>query len=106
MTRLILMIVLMTPAFAMAAGDPEAGRDKSVPCQACHGEDGLGIDPMYPIIAGQYPDYIEKALKDYRGGSRTNALMSGFATNLTDQDIEDLAAWYSSQPGLQDLDSD
>ncbi len=97
-----LAIVAMSPA-AMGAGDPAAGKEKSVPCQACHGEDGRGIDPTYPVIAGQHADYLEKSLTDYREGRRVNPLMSGFAANLTDQDIEDLAAWYASREGLTDL---
>lgn len=88
-------------------GDADAGREKSTPCQACHGESGIAVDAnLYPTIAGQYPSYIEKALKDYRDGKRVNPLMSSFAANLSDQDIEDLAAWYASQGGLNDLSGD
>jgi cytochrome c553 len=61
---------------------------------------------MYPNLAGQHASYIRKSLQDYRDGQRVNPLMSGFATNLSDQDIEDLAAWFASQPGLRDLSSD
>ena len=61
------------------------------------------LDPTYPNLAGQYASYLERALMDYREGKRTNAIMAGFAQNLTDQDIADLAAWYSSQQGLEDI---
>lgn len=90
-----------TPALA---GDPETGKEKSVTCVACHGEDGLGTNPMYPVLAGQYEDYLVHALRAYRDGSRKNAIMAGLATTLSDEDIEDLAAYYASLPaGLATL---
>lgn len=72
-------------------------------CQACHGPQGLSADPSYPVLAGQYRDYLVKALEDYRSGARRNAVMAGFAGQLSDADIETLAAWYSSRKGLRDL---
>lgn len=90
------------PAFAR--GDAAAGKEKSLACQACHGADGNSIDPMYPRISGQYEDYLARALREYRGGARKNVIMVGFATQLSDQDILDLAAYFSSLPGeLGDL---
>jgi cytochrome c553 len=77
--------------------------DKTQICQTCHGVDGLGTDPAYPALAGQHSSYIIRALRDYRDGARKNTVMSGFARNLTDQDIEDLAGWYSGLRGLRDL---
>lgn len=92
-----------TPAFA-AKGDLEAGKSKSVACQACHGADGNSIDPMYPRIAGQYADYLARALHEYKNGNRKNAIMAGFATTLSDQDILDLSAYFAALPGkLDDL---
>jgi cytochrome c553 len=70
-------------------------------CAACHGQDGVGILPEYPVLAGQHPDYIERALGDYRSGKRQNAIMNGFAAQLTDADIKALAAYFSAQPGLR-----
>jgi cytochrome c553 len=70
-------------------------------CAACHGPDGVGILPEYPVLAGQHPDYIERALGDYRSGKRQNAIMNGFAAPLTDADIKALAAFFSAQPGLR-----
>lgn len=102
-TLLAALAALLASPLTLAAGDPAAGKEKSVACQACHGEDGHGIDPTYPKIAGQHADYLAKALTDYRDGHRVNPLMSGFAATLTDQDIEDLAAWYASREGLTDL---
>jgi cytochrome c553 len=70
-------------------------------CVACHGNDGIGIMPEYPNLAGQHADYIAHSLKAYRAGQRNNAVMGGMAAALTDKDISELADYYSSQrPGL------
>jgi cytochrome c553 len=79
------------------------GQQKAATCEACHGKNGLSLDPNYPNLAGQHQSYLIKALSDYRAGRRVNAIMGSFASQLRNQDIEDLAAWYSSQPGLKDL---
>ncbi len=65
--------------------------------------DGKSVDPSYPNLAGQHENYLQKTLADYRAGRRTNLIMAPMAAGLSDQDIEDLAAWYASQDGLQDL---
>ena len=91
------------PLTASAKGNPAAGKAKSVTCQACHGVDGKAIAPDYPNLGGQYASYLEKALRDYRDGRRTNMIMAPMAAGLTDQDIKDLAAWYASQEGLEDI---
>lgn len=91
------------PAAAHADGSPEAGREKAKVCEACHDPSGKVIDPSYPILAGQYESYLVKALADYRAGRRTNPVMAPMAANLSDRDIEDLAAFYASLEGLQDL---
>jgi cytochrome c553 len=77
--------------------------DKAQVCEACHGRDGLGADPSYPVLAGQHSSYLARALKDYREGIRQNAIMGGFAASLSDKDIDELAAWYASLNGLKDL---
>jgi cytochrome c553 len=80
---------------------PKAGQT----CVACHGNDGIGIMPEYPNLAGQHADYIEQALKAYRAGQRKNPVMGGMATSLTDADIEALARYYSGQrPSLCSTD--
>ena len=66
-------------------------------CLACHGTNGVGITADYPTIAGQHKDYIERALHDYQKGGRKNPVMAGMAATLTPADIEQLAAYYSSQ---------
>jgi cytochrome c553 len=70
-------------------------------CVACHGNDGVGILPEYPNLAGQHEDYLRRALQNYKTGVRKNAIMAGMAAPLTEKDIEELARYYSSQrPGL------
>ena len=74
-------------------------------CVACHGNDGIGIMPEYPSLSGQHAGYLEQALKAYRSGKRSNAVMAGMASPLTDEDIKELAAYYSSQrPSLCSTD--
>ena len=84
---------------AAAGGKAEAGKAKAAQvCAACHGADGAKPSgPDQPILAGQYYDYLVKAMADYKSGKRNNAIMKGFATSLSVQDMEDLAAWFSSQ---------
>ncbi|MGK7296498.1 MAG: c-type cytochrome [Candidatus Wenzhouxiangella sp. M2_3B_020] len=97
---------LAAPADA-AQGDYRRGLEKSQVCQSCHGRTGNeSLQPSYPKLAGQHADYLVHALKSYRNGDRQNAVMAGFAGNLSDQDIADLAAWYSRQEGLTDLSID
>ena len=79
-----------------AAGSVIAGRQKALACQACHGMDGKAKIPEAPNLAGQSDIYLVKALKDYRSGARKNDMMSLVAPALKDQDIDDLAAYYSA----------
>ena len=78
------------------SGNAAAGKQKAVTvCAACHGADGkTPIDPSYP--AGQYPDYLLKALKEYKSGKRVNAIMAGQVQALTDADMANLALYYGS----------
>ena len=80
-----------------------AGYEKAKVCEACHGVTGKSVDPTFPNLAGQHASYLAQALGDYRSGARTNPVMAGMAANLSNQDIVDLAAWFASQQGLQDL---
>lgn len=102
-TLLLTVLLLAAPSALLAKGDPNAGKNKAQTCAACHGTDGKSISPTYPNLAGQHESYLVKALADYRAGRRTNPVMGPMATGLSDQDIEDLAAWYASQDGLKDL---
>jgi cytochrome c553 len=66
-------------------------------CVACHGTDGVGITAEYPTLSGQYRDYLERSLSDYKRGNRKNPVMAGFVQTLTPEDIAALAAYYSAQ---------
>lgn len=90
-------LLLFAGSAAIAGGDVEAGKEKSAQCAACHGPTGVSQDPNFPIIAGQYADYLIKALEDYKSGARKNPIMAGFAAGLSQRDREDLAAFYSRQ---------
>ena len=81
------------------------GKATGQSCIDCHGADGNApIDPTYPKLGGQYADYLAHALQAYRSGDRQNALMTNQATQLSDQDIADLAAYFGSRPSqLRDL---
>jgi len=94
-----LALVLGLAQNASAKGNAEAGKTKAAQvCAACHGADGAKPSaPDQPILAGQYYDYLVKALSDYRSGKRNNAIMKGFTAGLSRQDIEDLSAWFASQ---------
>ncbi|MGZ5584480.1 MAG: c-type cytochrome [Usitatibacter sp.] len=103
MTRKILFAALLAaaaPALA-ASGDAEVGKKKSAPCAACHGANGISVSPEFPNLAGQYPDYIQTALTHYRNGKRKNPIMQLQVKDLTQKDMMDLAAYFSSQKGLQ-----
>jgi cytochrome c553 len=97
------MVLILVSQAVIAGGNPGDGKQKAATCEACHGKDGHSVDPNYPDLAGQHESYLIKALSDYRAGRRSNVIMGGFASQLSNQDIQDLAAWYSSQPGLKDL---
>lgn len=77
------------------AGDPEAGKEKSVACAACHGPAGVSANPDWPNLAGQKVGYLAIQLKAFRNGDRVNVLMSPMAAGLSDEDIDDLAAYYA-----------
>ena len=90
----------ISSAATAASGDATAGKKKSTPCAACHGENGISVSPEFPNLAGQYPDYIETALRHYQNGKRKNPIMAAQVKELNQKDILDLAAYFSSQHGL------
>ena len=98
------LLALLAAATALAAGqvaaaDIEAGKKKAQEvCAACHNMDGISIIADYPKLAGQYPDDLAKALRDYKSGARKNPIMAGMAAGLTPKDIDDVSAYFSSLP--------
>jgi len=97
LAALTLVAVFGWTSSAHAAGTVEAGQAKSATCMACHGMDGNSANPEWPSLAGQHSSYILKQLKHFKSGERQNALMAPMAMILSDQDMEDLAAYFASQ---------
>lgn len=97
------LVFALAAGFAHAAqmGDPEAGKAKSQTCAACHGADGIGTAPENPNLAGQVPGYISAQLARFKSGVRANPIMRGMASGLSQQDMADLDAYFSSLPGKQ-----
>ncbi|MBT7438623.1 MAG: cytochrome c4 [Thiotrichales bacterium] len=91
----ILITSLSNPI--LAVGDAEAGQAKSATCMGCHGLAGNSTIPNFPKLAGQSEAYIVKQLQYFKSGERGNAMMAGVALSLSDQDMEDVAAYYSIQ---------
>ena len=96
-TMLLLAVATSLPLTAYAAGDAEAGKAKASLCAACHGETGTSPNDIWPNLAGQKAAYLAKQMKDFRDGNRKDPMMSPMAASLTDEDIDNLAAYYSSQ---------
>lgn len=86
----------------LANGNSENGKQKAAICFACHGTDGNSVDPQYPRLAGQYNLYLQRVLHEYKDGQRDNPIMKGMVATLSDQDIEDVSAYFSSLPSKLD----
>lgn len=94
------LIVATTSQAAPVVGDAAKGKEKAGQiCHACHGLDGNGVpgQPVWPKLAGQHPDYIYKQLNNFKNNERYNVQMSPMAQPLTDEEMRNLAAYYSSQ---------
>lgn len=95
---LIASFIIALPSFTFAAGDAAAGKEKSAICATCHGANGIAIAPIYPNLNGQKAPYLVSSLKAYKSGQRKggmSAIMVPQVMSLSDQDIADLAAYYS-----------
>lgn len=79
-----------------AKGSVAAGKEKARACQVCHGEGGRSTKPTYPVLAGQHAQYIQKQLRAFKDGTRKDPIMNGMAAPLSEQDIEDVAAFFQS----------
>jgi outer membrane protein OmpA-like peptidoglycan-associated protein len=82
----------------MGVGDPVAGKEKSAFCQGCHGEDGNSVSGVFPKLAGQWSDYLQKQIREFQNGARVNETMTDMATSISEfQDLYDIAAYFASQ---------
>src|SRR5262245_35148752 len=95
LTATIMVASLGIAGAAQAAGNAETGKAKSATCVACHGATGQGVAPN-PAIAGKPEAQFVQALKDYKSGAKPNPIKRGITAALSDQDMEDLAAYYTS----------
>jgi cytochrome c553 len=89
-------VLLGLSGAVLAAGDAAAGKTKAATCAGCHGAEGLSNNPMWPNLKGQKEAYLIKQMKAFRDGTRSDPMMSPMAKPLTDADIDNLAAYYSS----------
>jgi cytochrome c553 len=103
-------VLLAACAFAASAFGAETIplekiQEKAKTCAACHGPDGnASISALYPRLAGQYHDYLARALHEYKSGERKNPIMAGFAATLSEAEIDGLSRYFGSLPGkLDDL---
>ncbi|MBF0264055.1 MAG: c-type cytochrome [Gammaproteobacteria bacterium] len=95
-TATLISSTLITNA-AIAQGNAEAGKSKSMTCSACHGADGNSIAPNFPSLAGQGESYLYKQISDFKKANRTDPSMTAMVAPLSDQDMHDLAAFFSAQ---------
>jgi cytochrome c553 len=91
-----LATVLSIASFSALAGDPVAGKAKSMTCAGCHGINGISSNGMWPNLAGQKEAYLASQLKMFRSGQRNNAMMTAMSKGLSDADIANLAAYYAN----------
>ena len=98
--NMLLISMLLACSAPVLAGNATAGKEKAKACAACHGPDGNSASADFPKLAGQHADYIVKSLQGYKNGTRKNPVMAPMGANLSQRDIEDLAAFFSQQQGL------
>lgn len=88
---------------ASASGNADAGKKLAQSCVSCHNND-LKAGGNVPILAGQYPSYLIRAISDYQSGTRKNALMQSMVENLSEQDVENIAAYFAGMEGLSTVE--
>ena len=105
----MLAICLIFATYVSAEGNPEAGQKKAAACAACHGPDGNSANPAWPKLAGQGQKYLVEQMLLFKNRTRVNTLMNLQVENLSVQDIQDIAAYFSNQvttPGTADADKE
>ena len=98
------VVILFLIVTSINAADPKLGKEVSKQCVTCHGEDGNSPAPNFPRLAGQHEDYLVHALESYKLGTRKNAIMAGIVAALSEEDMRNVAAFYSIQSGLKKVD--
>jgi cytochrome c553 len=96
LSKYLIVAVFSAYAALAHAADPNTGKTKSSSCSVCHGLNGVAVTPEAPNLAGQPSIYLAQQLKNYKSGKRSHEIMSLIAKQLGEQDIDDIAAWYSS----------
>ncbi len=96
-TAVMMGLMVLGSGAALAAGDAAAGKTKYAMCKGCHGAHGVSKNPNYPTLAGKEADYLTKKLKGFRSKEIKNPTMNAMAAGLSDADIDNLAAYLSSQ---------
>ncbi|WP_020408327.1 c-type cytochrome [Hahella ganghwensis] len=91
-TSILLSTLLSTP---LMAADAAAGKAKAATCAGCHGQEGISGNDLWPNLAGQKKGYLEKQLKAFRDGTRNDPMMTSMTKSLSDEDIANLAIYYS-----------
>jgi cytochrome c553 len=103
---LLASLFVLVSAAALGAGSADDGQSKSTACIACHGPNGNSANPEWPNLAGQHEQYILKQLQAFKSGARKNPLMTPMAMGLSDDDVEDLAAYFAAQKPAGTLETD
>ncbi len=98
MMKKIFLLMFISIITLTSAADIEAGKAKSAVCAICHGQNGIGMTPIYPNLAGQKAQYLEKQIKAFRDGIRKDPTMKPMVAPLSDEDIANLAAYYADLP--------
>ena len=99
MKKMAFILALCNTFAVYPAGDYQAGQNKSTVCAACHGPKGISTNPIWPNLAGQHASYLTKQLHDFKQNhGRSAPTMTPMVANLSEQDMDDLAVFYSKQP--------
>lgn len=99
MKKLALAFILCSPLIIYAQENPQTGQNKAAVCTACHGQQGISTNPIWPNLAGQSEKYMVKQLREIKQGTLRNVpTMTAIMANLNEQDMDDLAAYYAKMP--------
>ena len=97
LSQVTIILIIMFASSPVWSGDISKGKTKSALCEGCHGANGISVSSIIPNLAGQKEEYISLSLKAFKTGSRINGIMSSIATQISDDDINDISAYYASQ---------